>query len=92
MEAFMETTKQTGHAQELKRLADNYEVFKDAMGGPLWAPADLSKSGLRILDSVTPDGMYHFFLVSYFLFCLYASPPRHERGPQKSLSSGLSPE
>jgi hypothetical protein len=36
MEAFMETTKQAGHAQELKRLADNREVFKDAMGGLLW--------------------------------------------------------
>lgn len=54
----METTKQAGHARELKRLADNHEVFKDAMGGLLLAPVDLSKPGLRILDSATADGTW----------------------------------
>jgi hypothetical protein len=56
MEKFMETTKQAGHARELKRLRDNHEVFKDAMGGLLLAPVDLSKPGTRILDSATADG------------------------------------
>jgi hypothetical protein len=40
MDNFMETTKQAGHVRELKRLADNHEVFKDAMGGLLLAPVD----------------------------------------------------
>jgi hypothetical protein len=58
MEKFLETTKQAGHARELKRLSDNHEVFKDAMGGLLLAPVNLSKPGLRILDSATADGTY----------------------------------
>ena len=36
MEKFMETTKQAGHAKELKRLKDSHEVFKDAIGGLFW--------------------------------------------------------
>jgi hypothetical protein len=58
MEKFMETTEQAGHARELKRLADNHDVFKDAMGGLLLVPVDLSKPGLRILDSATADGTW----------------------------------
>jgi gliotoxin biosynthesis N-methyltransferase len=58
MDNLMETTKQAGHVRELKRLADNHEVFKDAMGGLLLAPVDFSKPGLRILDSATADGTW----------------------------------
>lgn len=54
----METTQQAGHARELQRLADNHEVFKDVMGGLLFAPVDLSRPGLYILDSATADGAW----------------------------------
>ena len=54
----METTKQEGHTKELKRLHDNHEVFTAAMGSLLLAPIDLSKPGLRILDSATADGTW----------------------------------
>ena len=60
MDKFMETTKQAGHTRELQRLSDNHAVFKDAMGGLLFAPVDLSKPGLRVLDSATADGTFCF--------------------------------
>jgi hypothetical protein len=57
MDKYRESTKQAGYARELKRLADNHEVIKDAMGGLILAPVDLSKPGLRILDCATADGI-----------------------------------
>jgi hypothetical protein len=56
MDKYRESTKEAGDAKELKRLTDNHEVIKDAMGGLIWAPVDLSKPGLRILDCATADG------------------------------------
>ena len=52
----MQTTKKAGHEAEIKRLSDNHEVVRDAMGGLLLAPVDLSKPGLKIYDSATADG------------------------------------
>jgi hypothetical protein len=43
--------------EEIARLSSQHEVFKDAMGGLLLAPIDLSAKSLRILDSATADGM-----------------------------------
>lgn len=53
----MQTTKKAGHEDELKRLSDNHEVITNAMGGLFMAPVDLTKPGIRILDSATADGM-----------------------------------
>ena len=58
MDGFTDTTKAHHQAVELKRLSDNHEVFKEAMGGLPFAPLDLSKPGRRILDSATADGMF----------------------------------
>lgn len=66
----METTKQAGHAKELKRLSDNHDVFKDAIGGLILAPVDLSKSGLLILGYATADGKSPRRLEDHFLFWL----------------------
>jgi hypothetical protein len=46
-----------GSPTEAQRLQLQHEIIKDAMGGKLVAaPLDLSKPGLRILDSATADG------------------------------------
>lgn len=52
----MQTTKEAGHKDEIDRLSDNHAVFTDAMDGLFMAPVDLSRPGLRILDSATADG------------------------------------
>jgi hypothetical protein len=70
MYKYRETTKQAGHAKELKRLTDNHEVLKDAMGGLILAPMDLSMPGLRILDCATADGTSPRTRVDPFLFSL----------------------
>lgn len=45
---------------EPARLRMQHEVIKDAMGGRLiLAPVDMSRPGLRILDSATTDGSKH---------------------------------
>jgi hypothetical protein len=44
--------------EESSRLANQHGVIKDAMGGLLLAPVDLSGSPLRILDSATADGQF----------------------------------
>lgn len=41
---------------EISRLSNQHNVIKDAMGGLLLAPIDLSAKPLRILDSATADG------------------------------------
>jgi hypothetical protein len=42
---------------ETERLRMQHDVVKDAVGGSLVvAPIDLTKPGLRILDSATADG------------------------------------
>ena len=58
MDEFLESTKKAGHTRELKRLSDNHEMFKDAMGGLLLAPVDLSKPDLRVLDVASADGTF----------------------------------
>lgn len=51
----------SGNISETTRLRLQHDVIKDAMGGQLvLAPADLSRSGLRILDSATADGTSTF--------------------------------
>lgn len=45
------------HDEEVARLAAQHEVFLDAMGKLVFAPVDLGRNGLRILDSGTADGM-----------------------------------
>ena len=57
MDKFMEITKQAGHEDELKRLSEQHEVITDAMRGLLFAPIDLYKPGLKILDSAIADSM-----------------------------------
>jgi hypothetical protein len=42
--------------EEVKRLANQHEVIKDAMGKLLFAKVDISSGPLRILDSGTADG------------------------------------
>ena len=42
--------------QELKRLASNHAVVKDAMGRLILAPVDFSAGRLEVLDSCTADG------------------------------------
>ena len=42
---------------EIERLSEQHGVIEDAMGGLLLAPLDLSRAGMRILDSGTADGM-----------------------------------
>ncbi len=43
--------------EENDRLAEQHEIFKDAMGGKLvLAPVDLSGSAVRVLDSGASDG------------------------------------
>jgi hypothetical protein len=43
--------------EEASRFAKQHDMIKDAMDGLILAPIDLSRSGLRILDSGTADGM-----------------------------------
>ena len=47
-----------GNADELQRLTCQHEVIKAHVGKLILAPLDLSKPGLRILDSATADGMW----------------------------------
>ncbi|KJZ70088.1 hypothetical protein HIM_10515 [Hirsutella minnesotensis 3608] len=46
------------HDEEVARLAAQHEVFLDAMGKLVFAPVDLGRNGLRILDSGTADGRW----------------------------------
>ena len=47
--------------EEVARLTLQHSVVKDAMGGKLlFAPLDLNKPGLRILDSACADGKFIF--------------------------------
>lgn len=43
--------------QEIHRLAIQHEVMKSAFPSLILAPIDLSRPGLKILDSATADGM-----------------------------------
>jgi hypothetical protein len=52
--------------EEASRLAKQHDVIKDAMGGLILAPIDLSRSGLRILDSGTADGMLRNPFAHYY--------------------------
>lgn len=42
--------------EEAERLVLAQEIIVDYMGKPVWAPIDLSKPGLKILDSATASG------------------------------------
>ena len=42
--------------EEMGRLSNQHAIFKDAMGGLLLVPVDLSAAPLYILDSATADG------------------------------------
>ncbi|MCJ1380210.1 hypothetical protein MMC17_003313 [Xylographa soralifera] len=44
--------------EEMGRLSNQHGVIKNAMGGLLLAPVDLSAGPLRILDSATADGFW----------------------------------
>jgi hypothetical protein len=41
----------------MSRLSNQHDVIKDAMGGLVLAPINLSAKPLRILDSATADGI-----------------------------------
>lgn len=41
--------------EEVKRLSKMHEILKDAMGGLLLVPVELSAAPLRVLDSATAD-------------------------------------
>ncbi|TDZ27930.1 Methyltransferase psoC [Colletotrichum spinosum] len=60
MQGYVKFTKdRDDNKSEKARLADQHEVLLDAMGGRgLLAPADLSRSNLRILDSGAADGRW----------------------------------
>ncbi|KAM0431680.1 hypothetical protein ACHAQK_009997 [Fusarium lateritium] len=59
MDALMDDAKKRGLDEEISRLTDNHLVYTDAAGGKLsFAPVDWQKSGLRILDSATADGIW----------------------------------
>ena len=59
MDDFLNHTAEQGHIDEIKRLKDNDEVFKAAMGGAfLIAPVDFSRPGLKVLDSAAADGEF----------------------------------
>ncbi|KAJ3561267.1 hypothetical protein NPX13_g9014 [Xylaria arbuscula] len=45
-------------SDEFKRLQNQHEVIKDAMGGLVLAPIDLETSPIQILDSGTADGTW----------------------------------
>ncbi|KAH6657436.1 hypothetical protein BKA67DRAFT_555263 [Truncatella angustata] len=47
-----------GNDLEAKRLRNQHDVIKDAMGGLVLAPVDFSASPLKILDSATADGTW----------------------------------
>ncbi|KAI0401588.1 S-adenosyl-L-methionine-dependent methyltransferase [Xylaria palmicola] len=54
-----ETDYPLDNAGEAERLADQHHVLKSFMGGKLVvAPIDLSRPGLRVLDSGTADGTW----------------------------------
>jgi hypothetical protein len=53
---FMENNAK--EAAEVERLTHQHEVIKDHMGSLILAPVDLSKPGLKILDSATADGIH----------------------------------
>ncbi|EON65501.1 hypothetical protein W97_04739 [Coniosporium apollinis CBS 100218] len=44
--------------EEVKRLSKMHEILKDAMGGLLLVPVELSAAPLRVLDSATADGTW----------------------------------
>ena len=48
------------YAPELERLKYQHKVLTDHFGTLVLAPVDLSKPGLRILDSGTADGVCIF--------------------------------
>lgn len=58
MEVFMNKTKaDDDNVSEQVRLEDQHETVLYAMGGKaLYAPVDLAKPGLRILDSACANG------------------------------------
>ncbi|KIX00885.1 uncharacterized protein Z518_09950 [Rhinocladiella mackenziei CBS 650.93] len=59
MEEFSKKTKADGNVTEIQRLAANHEVFTHGLGGKLTlTPLDLSKPGLKILDSACADGTW----------------------------------
>ncbi|MCJ1247526.1 hypothetical protein MMC30_004740 [Trapelia coarctata] len=73
MDDFVKHTKdRDDNKSEKARLTDQHDVMMDAMGGKaIFVPIDLSKPGLRILDSGTADGRWLFGLRS-------TSPAKHE--------------
>ncbi|KAI5861032.1 hypothetical protein GGS23DRAFT_578440 [Durotheca rogersii] len=59
MSVFMDKTKaDDDNVSEQVRLEDQHETVIYAMGKALYAPVDLSKSGLRILDSGCANGRW----------------------------------
>lgn len=59
MEDFIKHTKNDDDNKwERERLSGQHDVMMAAMGNPIYAPLDLSKPGLRILDSGTADGCW----------------------------------
>ena len=52
------------NSTETERLHSQHELLKSAFGDLILCPVDLSKSGLRILDSGTADGYFLYDLES----------------------------
>jgi hypothetical protein len=47
-----------GNAVEIQRLAFQHQVIKNYVGKLILAPIDLTRPGLKILDSATADGLW----------------------------------
>jgi hypothetical protein len=53
-----------GNPEELERLQLGQTVIKACMQKLVWAPVDLNKSRLQILDSATADSRSHRYILS----------------------------
>lgn len=56
-----------GQAQEERRLVFGHEVMMDCMEKAVWASIDLTKPGLKILDSATASGKPGSFILGIYL-------------------------
>ncbi|RYP44323.1 hypothetical protein DL768_009203 [Monosporascus sp. mg162] len=88
MEVFMNKTKsEDDNVPEQARLEDQHDTIMYSMGGkPFYAPVDVTKSGLRILDSACANGRWikdvqasspavHEYVGTDVVESLYPKPP-----------------
>ncbi|KAK9424845.1 putative Methyltransferase domain-containing protein [Seiridium unicorne] len=88
MDVFMKKTKsENDNVPEQARLEDQHDTIMHSLGGKaLYAPVDLSKSGLKILDSACANGRWikdlqasspgdHQYVGTDVVDSLYPNPP-----------------